>query len=199
MNQLLEDHKAHFPKWKSLLFRGYSIVCYGLGSKKKLLEEFQQLLQQNDVVVVNGFFPQLTTKNILKTITEDILEISGSFNSNSETIAAIFEAITEDLFLIIHNIDGQKLRSSEAQSDICRLISHPKIHLVCSLDHGNAGLLWDHQCRSNLNPIWFDCTTFRPYTEEGVGGNMKTQLASLWRVWPSLTPNAKNIYKIIIK
>ena len=199
MNRLFEDHRAQFPKWRSLLYRGYSIVCHGLGSKKKLLGEFQQLMEQNDLVEVNGFWPFLTIKRILKTITEEILEISGSFKSTSEHMEAIFAAITTDLFLIIHNIDGQKLRTSTVQSDICRLISHPKIHLVCSLDHVNAGLLWDQQCISYLNPIWFDCTTFLPYTEEGVGGDKKTELASLGSVWPSLTQNAKKIYTIIIK
>jgi origin recognition complex subunit 2 len=199
MNRLFEGHRAQFPKWTSLLYRGYSILCHGLGSKKKLLEEFHQQIVEKDCVVVNGFFPFLTIKQILKTITEDILEISGNFSSTSEHLEEIFSRITTDLFLIIHNIDGQQLRTRMVQSVICRLISHPRIHLVCSLDHINAPLLWDQQCMSNLNPIWFDCTTFLPYTEEGVGGDKKTELSSLGSVWPSLTPNARKIYIIIIK
>jgi origin recognition complex subunit 2 len=110
MNRLMEGHRAQFPKWTSLLYRGYSIMCHGLGSKKKLLEEFDQQLVE-DSVVVNGFFPCLTIKQILKTITEDILEISGNFSSTSEHLEEIFSCITTDLFLIIHNIDGQQLRT----------------------------------------------------------------------------------------
>ena len=200
MNWLSEDHRSQFPKWMSLLHRGYSILCYGLGSKKKLLEEFHQvMLLEEDCVVVNGFFPFLTIKQILNTITEDILEIPGKFKSISEHMEEIFSSISTDLFLILHNIDGPKLRTSNVQSDICRLISHPQIHLLCSIDHVNAPLLWDQQCMSYLNPIWFDCTTFMPYTEERIGGDKKTKLSSLDRVWPSLTPNAKKIYTIIIK
>ena len=54
--------------------------------------------------------------------------------------------------------------------------------------------------------LWFDSTTFLPYLEEaGDASNLlarktgSSALSSLSSVWASLTPNAKNIYTIIIK
>eukprot|EP00090_Calanus_glacialis_P006380 TRINITY_DN14975_c0_g1_i1.p1 TRINITY_DN14975_c0_g1~~TRINITY_DN14975_c0_g1_i1.p1 ORF type:complete len:586 (-),score=222.95 TRINITY_DN14975_c0_g1_i1:96-1853(-) len=207
VRELIEDHRVQFPKWLSLLHRGYSVVCYGLGSKKSLLHDFHEnLLLDKDCVVVNGFFPSLTIKQILGTITEDILEIEGNFSSTSEHLEEIFSCLTTDLYLLVHNIDGSTLRTSKVQSTLASLASHPLVHLVCSIDHINAPLIWDQQCLSKLNLIWFDCTTFLPYMEEAGGADSlmvrktgQLALASLGSVWASLTPNAKKIYIIIIK
>ena len=205
--ELIEDHRAQFPKWLALLHRGYSIVSYGLGSKKSLLHDFHEnWLVDNDCVVVNGFFPSLSIKDILNIITVEILDIEETFSSTTEQLGKIFASLTHDLYLLIHNIDGPKLRSNKVQSTLAHLASHPLVHLVCSIDHINAPLLWDQQCLSKFNFIWFDCTTFLPYLEEagGVDNLMvkKTEevaLASLGSVWASLTPNAKKIYTIIIR
>jgi len=207
VRELIEDHRVQFPKWLSLLHRGYSVVCYGLGSKKSLLHDFHEdFLLDRDCVVVNGFFPSLTVKQILATITEDILEIEGNFSSTSEHVEEIFSSITSDIYLLIHNIDGPTLRTSKVQATLANLASHPLIHLVCSIDHINAPLIWDQHCLSKLNFIWFDCTTFLPYLEEAGGADSlmvrrtgQLALASLGSVWASLTPNAKKIYIIIIK
>jgi len=207
VRELIEDHRVQFPKWLSLLHRGFSIVCYGLGSKKSLLHDFhERLLINRDTVVVNGFFPSLTIKQILGTISEDILGIIGNFSSTSEHLEEIFSALTTDIYILIHNIDGPTLRTNKVQSALASLASHPLVHLVCSIDHINAPLIWDQQCLSKLNFIWFDCTTFLPYLEEAGGADnlmvRKTgqlALASLSSVWASLTPNAKKIYIIIIK
>ena len=43
----------------------------------------------DDCVVVNGFFPSLTLKSILTSISEDILEIDSTFSSNPEHVDAI--------------------------------------------------------------------------------------------------------------
>jgi len=206
VRELLEDHRVQFPKWLSLLHRGYSIVCYGLGSKKSLLHDFhERFLLDKDCVVVNGFFPSLSIKQILSTITEDILEVEGNFSATSEHLEEIFSSLTSDLYILIHNIDGPTLRTNKVQSTLATLASHPLVHLVCSIDHINAPLIWDQQCLSKLNLIWFDCTTFLPYLEEAGGADSlmvkktgQLALASLGSVWASLTPNAKKIYIIII-
>ena len=48
------------------IFRnGFNILLYGLGSKRVLLDQFRSSkLSANVQVVVNGFFPSLTLKNV---------------------------------------------------------------------------------------------------------------------------------------
>ena len=81
-------------------------MCYGLGSKKSLIHDFHEnFLLEKDCVVVNGFFPSLSIKHILNTITEDILDIEGNFSSTTEQLDEIFSSLTADLYLLVHNID----------------------------------------------------------------------------------------------
>ncbi|XP_023343930.1 origin recognition complex subunit 2-like [Eurytemora carolleeae] len=206
IQELVYDHKVNYPKWLSLLHRGYSIVTYGLGSKKYLIHDFQQeLLTDDDCVVVNGFFPSLTLKSILTSISEDILEIDSTFSSNPEHVDAILSGVENDLYLLIHNIDGSMLRNEKTQSVLADLASHPKIHLVCSIDHINAPLIWDQLKLARFNFIWFDATTFLPYTDEAAGESMMVkasgglQLASITHVLAALTPNAKRIFLVLAK
>ena len=205
----MKDHQVQFPRWMSHIHRGFSIVCYGLGSKKSLLHKFhEKYLEDKDTVVVNGFFPSLTLKQILSTISEDIMEIEGNFSSIADHIEEILANLSSHLYLIIHNIDGPMLRNTKTQSAISKLVASPKVHLLCSIDHINAPLIWDQECLGRLNLLWFDTTTFLPYLEEAVDASnllcRKTDsststLAGLSSVWDSLTPNARNIYTIIIK
>jgi origin recognition complex subunit 2 len=204
IQELLYDHKVNYPKWLSLLHRGYSIVTYGLGSKKSLIHDFQQeLLSDKDCVVVNGYFPSLTLKSILSSISEDILELDATFSSVPDQVQTILSSIEEDLYLLIHNIDGSMLRNEKSQSVLAELANHPKIHLVCSIDHINAPLIWDQLKLARFNFIWFDSTTFLPYTEEAAGESVMVrasgglQLASITNVLAALTPNAKRIFLVL--
>lgn len=204
---LLRDYRAKFDKWLLLLQEDFNIVTFGLGSKKGLLQDFHtQMLKDQDSLVINGFFPSLTIKHILNAITEDLLEHEGSFGSASDQVDFICGALERDLFLILHNIDGPILRNDKTQTLLAQLAANPKIHFVCSIDHINAPLIWDQHKLSRFNFVWFDMTTFLPYTEETRNENsfMVKQsgalaLNSLNHVFASLTPNAKGVYLIIVR
>nr|XP_045597029.1 origin recognition complex subunit 2-like [Procambarus clarkii] len=208
---LIEEHRNMFPRWMTFLCEGFSIFLYGLGSKKQLISKFQQeYLPDFDHIVVNGFFPSLTLKNILNNITEDILDHTGSFHSVQEQLEFIHEFYTktsaESLFIIIHNIDGPMLRGEKAQSAIAYLASIPNVHLLASIDHINAPLIFDSSKMSQYNALWCDATTLAPYSEEtSYENSMLVQqsgslaLSSLIHVFRSLTPNAKGIFLLLAK
>jgi origin recognition complex subunit 2 len=44
------------------------------------------------------------------------------------------------IFMIVHNIDGEALRSSQVQMILSRLAATPRIHLIASVDNINAQL-----------------------------------------------------------
>eukprot|EP00095_Tigriopus_kingsejongensis_P011502 maker-scaffold56_size446035-snap-gene-3.23 protein:Tk11502 transcript:maker-scaffold56_size446035-snap-gene-3.23-mRNA-1 annotation:"origin recognition complex subunit 2-like" len=210
IGSLLADYRRKYKKWHSLLKQDFNIVLFGLGSKKGIIQEFQsQFLESESVLVVNGFFPSLTVKQILNSISVDILGSPNSFSSIPEQVEYIRKVLSdpeeEDIFLLIHNIDGSMLRNDKAQTTIAQLAEHPKIHLICSIDHINAPLIWDQHKLSKMNLVWFDTTTFLPYTEETRNENSlmvkdsgRLALNSLTHVFASLTPNAKGIYNLII-
>ncbi|XP_017780147.1 PREDICTED: origin recognition complex subunit 2 [Nicrophorus vespilloides] len=207
-----EECKDNFNRWICLLHENFNLLFYGLGSKRNVLHEFHELvLKDQPVLVVNGFFPSLTLKDILDAITHDMLQMQGeSFAnvfSNCEAIVDAFAEIPDQhLYLLVHNIDGDMLRNHKAQAALAMLASARNIHLVASIDHINAPLVWDHNKLSKFNFVWWDCTSFLPYTDEtSFESSMMVQrtgnlaLSSLRNVFLSLTSNAKGIYKLILK
>ncbi len=110
------------------------------------------------------------------------------------------------IYLLIHNIDGPMLRNDKTQSALARLASQPNVHLICSIDHINAPLIWDQQKLTKLNFAWFDTTTFLPYSEEIryessllVSQSGALALNSLIHVFKSLNQNAREIYLKIVR
>ncbi|KAG7227351.1 hypothetical protein INR49_000356 [Caranx melampygus] len=183
IQQLHSKHRKHFSKWMLQLQLGFSVLVYGLGSKKTLLEDFRvSHLAQEIHLVVNGFFPSITLKSCVHT-GPDL-----------------------HVYLIIHNIDGPMLRGEKTQSALGQLASIPNLHLVASLDHINAPLVWDQFKQSQFNWLWWECVTFQHYTEETSYENSllvqqtgALALSSLTHVLRSLTPNARGIFKLLVK
>ncbi|XP_062907803.1 origin recognition complex subunit 2 [Mobula hypostoma] len=211
VRQLNKGHKNFFLKWMLQTRLGFSILLYGLGSKRELLEEFRsQMLEGTVHLVVNGFFPSITLKSILNSITEEVLQSEGSFRNPMDQLGFITRAFNEDpsldLYLLIHNIDGQMLRGERNQQILSQLAAIPGVHLLASIDHLNAPLMWDQTRSSFFNWLWYEVTTFKPYTEETLYENSLLvqqsgvlALSSLIHVLRSLTPNARGIFKLLAR
>ena len=145
MNAIMEEYKSYFPKWLYILNEGYNILLYGLGSKRQLLQSFHRsILSEQTVLVINGFFPSLTLKDILDSITNDILDAGISPGNPHEAVDMIEEEFAlipqTHLYLIVHNLDGAMLRNAKAQSILARLAKIPNIHMLASVDHINTPL-----------------------------------------------------------
>uniref|UniRef100_A0A4W6C5D7 Origin recognition complex subunit 2 n=1 Tax=Lates calcarifer TaxID=8187 RepID=A0A4W6C5D7_LATCA len=211
IQQLHSKHQKHFSKWMLQLQLGFSVLVYGLGSKKALLEDFRvSHLAEEIHLVVNGFFPSITLKSILNALTCEVLEHQGSFRTPSDQIQFITQTLKESpdlhVYLLIHNIDGPMLRGEKTQSALGQLASLPNLHLVASLDHINAPLVWDQFKQSQFNWLWWECVTFQHYAEETSYENSllvqqtgALALSSLTHVLRSLTPNARGIFKLLVK
>jgi origin recognition complex subunit 2 len=145
IKQLHEEYFSFFPKWMLLLNEGFSVLLHGIGSKRGILTEFrEQMLKNQTVVVINGFFPSLTIKDVLDAITKDVLETTITNSNYHEVVDEIdveFQAQPDlHLFLIVHNIDGVMLRNNKAQHILSRLAKVKNIHLLASIDHINTPL-----------------------------------------------------------
>jgi len=208
---MIEEHVADFHHWMTLLCEGFSMFLYGLGSKRNIISQFQQMfLNDYDHLVINGFFPSLTIKSILNNITQDILEYGGSFHSVPDQLDYIRNHYSnpdaDQLFLLIHNLDGAMLRTEKAQSVMAHLAQSPRICVMASIDHINAPLIFDGSKVSQYNAIWWDATTLTTYSEETgyenslmVHNSGTLALSSLIHVFKSLTPNAKGIFLLLAR
>ncbi|XP_036110062.1 origin recognition complex subunit 2 isoform X1 [Molossus molossus] len=211
LKQLNQQYEQLFHKWMLQLHLGFNIVLYGLGSKRDLLERFRATMLQDSMhVVINGFFPGISVKSILNSITEEVLDHMGTFRNVLDQLDWIINKFKEDssleLFLLIHNLDSQMLRGDKSQQIIGQLSSLHNIYLIASIDHLNAPLMWDHVKQSLYNWLWYETTTYSPYTEETSYENSllvkqsgSLPLSSLTHVLRSLTPNARGIFRLLIK
>ncbi|NWS06915.1 ORC2 protein, partial [Motacilla alba] len=209
IRDLNQQHESLFSKWMLQLHLGFNIVLYGLGSKRDLLEKFRTSLLQDSVhLVVNGYFPSITVKSILTSITEEVLDHIGTFRSPLDQLEFITKRFKEDssleLYVLIHNLDSQMLRGERSQQILAQLSSLPSIYLIASIDHINAPLMWDQAKLSLYNWLWYETTTFNPYVEETSYENSllvqqsgSLALSSLMHVLHSLTLNARGIFRLL--
>ncbi|XP_071580138.1 origin recognition complex subunit 2 [Temnothorax nylanderi] len=206
---LTENCRSFFSMWQFILEEGYSLLLHGVGSKRNLINDFHNEIADHPTLVINGFFPSLTLKDILDNIITDLLDLDCPANPNDclELIETVMKDNPDDrLYLIIHNIDGIMLRSNKVQNILASLAAIPNIHVVASVDHVNAPLLWDHIKRAKFNFYWWDATTLLPYqAETSYESSLLVQqssglvLSSLQNVFLSLTSNARTIYLILVK
>ncbi|XP_048809160.1 origin recognition complex subunit 2 isoform X2 [Lagopus muta] len=209
IKELNQQYESQFSKWMLQLHLGFNIVLYGLGSKHDLLEKFRTSMLQDSVhLVVNGYFPSITVKSVLNSITEEVLDHIGTFRSPLDQLEFIMKRFKEDssleLYVLIHNLDSQMLRGERSQQILAQLSSLPSIYLIASIDHINAPLMWDQAKQSLYNWLWYETTTFSPYVEETSYENSllvqqsgSLALSSLTHVLHSLTPNARGIFRLL--
>lgn len=208
---MLHGYEQNFDRWMLEMHKGYNIIVYGGGSKQQLLHAFCEAhFAYRPLIVVNGFFPSLTIKDILQAIKVQTLDITANSRSDHEVVDLIASALdsapNKHVYLVINNIDGVMLRKTKDQHIISRLAKIKNLHLIASMDHINAPLMWDQTCINNFNFVWYDCTTLLPYKNETAFENSvffqnsnELDLAAMSNVFRSLTTNARGIYMILVK
>ena len=211
--QALHDvYRALHKYWLVQLGQGFNILLYGYGSKHTVIEQFCHNQLTNEYhLVVNGFFPGLSLKQILNEITSEVLEHSGTFKNHVSQCNFICRSLCGeegdapgDLFLIIHNIDGVALRDEKTQFALSLLSTCPKVHIIASVDHINSSLLWDEIVLARYNWIWHDVTTFERYTMETsyensllIHQSSSLELTSLTSVLKSVPEKTHKMFELL--
>ncbi|NWH53527.1 ORC2 protein, partial [Fregata magnificens] len=209
IKELNQQYESLFSKWMLQLHLGFNIVLYGLGSKRDLLEKFRTSALQDSVhLVVNGYFPSITVRSILNSITEEVLDHIGTFRSPLDQLEFIIKRFKEDssleLYVLIHNLDSQMLRGERSQQILAQLSSLPSIYLIASIDHINAPLT--HvlllMCKIDLVMyVWWEQLEALIGTVAVLNQNLQQSgslaLSSLTHVLRSLTLNARGIFRLL--
>jgi len=215
-DELIKSHEGNWDQWVFFLQNGFNLLFSGFGTKKSLIEGFcMAKLNFGGLIVVNGFFKGMNVSSILTGILEKILKgkvSRGRDNfSNVNNICShmtINRPVVERIILVVHNIDSENLSSPESQYLLALLSSHPRIHLLASIDHYNAELLWGSRTLELFS--WFRCQTptFKPYLdvmqecpEKGYLTDTISDSSRMARgvnhVLDSLTPNHVDILKAL--
>uniref|UniRef100_A0A224Z5P6 Origin recognition complex subunit 2 n=1 Tax=Rhipicephalus zambeziensis TaxID=60191 RepID=A0A224Z5P6_9ACAR len=206
--KLLSNYNSSFGHWLALLREGFTILLHGPGSKLKLLQKFKEaVLADFASITVNGFNPSLSYTEILHSILQCIPRGDAASSLGSALVINIVEHFSrndvEDIFILINNIDGLGLRSAKVQEILSTLSTASHIHIIASVDHINAALLWNQETSRRFQFVWISATTFEPYALESSLEPLKSSasnaLSSLKHVFCSLTPNARKIFLLVAR
>ncbi|RNA37462.1 cleavage stimulation factor subunit 2 tau variant [Brachionus plicatilis] len=205
INQFYENN--FFSEWFKLMNFGFNILVHGVGSKKALIQKFcQSYLDDFYFVELLGFHHDINTKNLLKNIVSEVLELGDAFKTPDEQLNAINQNLNSPLYLVIHNIDGNCLRDTSTQYSLSELASNKFIHILATVDHVNSSLLWDQVQNASFKWINFEVNTLEAYNDEIMFENSlmlsqqgNVQLSSMIHILKSLTQNAKNIFLIMVQ
>ncbi|KAI8893506.1 origin recognition complex subunit 2-domain-containing protein [Globomyces pollinis-pini] len=211
INYLESQYKRMFKQWAFELEQQFSLMFYGFGSKRKLLESFTDSeLNNGPIIEVFGFHPNVSLKQIFTGVLSDLFNykgVQGNLLNQVQNITRLLMENDEFCFVtfLIHNVEGEGLASEPSQQAISILSTCPKIRLVCSCDHINTALLWDQSKLTHLNLAWHDVTTFQPYHTETsfenslITSQQKDQRLGVRYVLRSLPSNARNIFVLLAK
>lgn len=226
---LLELHSRAYDQWIFELQEGFNICLYGYGSKRAITSEFTAQMYQHlsnqapykgtkktpKIVVINGYTPGVTPKDVLTTIASAVISKSGKLpNQTSSLLTYILDHLVRDspphpLLVVINSIDSANLRKSAVQSTLASLAAHPFINLLCTADTPNFPLLWDVGLKAQFRFLFHDATTFESYSVEmdpvetvnellGRSGRRIGGRDGVGFVLKSLPEHARALFRIIV-
>lgn len=183
---LLELHSRAYDQWLFELEEGFNICLYGYGSKRAISSEFTahlyyHLLTQAPfkgtkktpkIVVINGYAPGITLKDVLSTVASAAVPNPGKLpNQPTSLLTYILDHLSRDppahpVTIVINSVDSPGLRRSPTPTMLASLAAHPSINLVCTADTPNFPLLWDVGLRAQYRFLFHDATTFASYDAE---------------------------------
>eukprot|EP00873_Tetraselmis_striata_P040751 jgi/Tetstr1/461015/TSEL_006165.t1 len=208
MESLRVERSKAFMRWRFLLSQRFSLLLHGVGSKRKLLEDFaESSLTDGGCLLVYGFLPTTKARDVLDACASALLRASASSKRASarELVQGLRELGTERrLYVVLHNIDGPALRDAESQVLLSQIADCPAISLVASMDHLDTALLWEKQMSSRFNWIWEDATTYAPYMAEAalqpsllLGRKSEQTSKGATVVLVSLPQKARRIFQVL--
>ncbi|KAF8517439.1 origin recognition complex subunit 2 [Hysterangium stoloniferum] len=201
LQNVYDGHKKLFPRYALELAEGFNLLFYGFGSKRRLLNEFATTFcaKRGHVAVINGYMPRVSIKDIITSIEEipglsDVPLSLGMTGLEAQTrriydfflppaVRPTQAASTRPLFLLIHNIDSPLLRAPKSKALLSLLALNPRIHIIASVDHINAQMIWsisEASARKHIYDkdttevpptrgfawVWHDMTTMQHYDAE---------------------------------
>ena len=208
LTSLYHLHRRKFPQWRFELDHGFNLLFYGAGSKKTVLNDFQEnYLQDFPCLVIKGDSETLTLNAILDGITQILQKqtTGRSYLKRTENILSMLSCSSKvpRIALIIHNIDGEVLTTDTCQTVLTTLAKHEKICIIATSDHVNIGMLWSNADLAKFNWVFHDVTTLADYNgdlvKRGRGKENMATVDSAEKVLKSLTSNAHAVFKVLVE
>lgn len=150
-------HKSSFEEWRFLLSTNHSLLFFGAGSKRTLLNHFceQELDKEGYALAIDGFDSRVTVEAIMDLLVTLFLDgeepspkpsiamsdhqrigISNPWKAHElvERAIVVSRALAHKasislvpIFLVIHNLDGESFRNTLAQESLAALLVNSNV------------------------------------------------------------------------
>lgn len=221
-------HSRSFPQWNFELSQSFNICLYGYGSKRRLVTSFANHLHSlypsppPKIIIINGYIPNLTIRQILTTIAGVAFDSSPSSiptklgTQPREIVTSILTHITTSppsspIHIFINSLDAPPLRRAPVPSLLALLAANSHIRVLATCDTPSFHLLWDAPTREQYSFLFHDTTTYESYAPVEIGSVVDDVNKLLGRsgrsikgkegvgfVLQSLPENARNLYRVLI-
>ncbi|KAF1981279.1 ORC2-domain-containing protein, partial [Aulographum hederae CBS 113979] len=213
-------HSRSFDQWLFELNNGFNICLYGYGSKRAITEKFaahayQVTSKPSKIVVMNGYSPDVTVRDVLDTVAADMFPRTLKLPAQPPALLQIIlETLSSKppaspILIILNSIDAPPLRNHRVQSVFAALSGHPSVSLLATADTPTFPLLWDLSLRGDFRFAFHDCTTFESYSSEvdvvtsinellGRSGRRVQGRDGVAFVLKSLPENARSLYRVLV-
>ena len=221
-------HSRSFPQWNFELSQSFNICLYGYGSKRRLVTSFAHHLHSLNpspppkMIVINGYIPNLTIRQVLTTIAGVAFDSSPSSiptklgTQPREIVNSILTHITTSppsspIHIFINSLDAPPLRRAPVPSLLALLAANSHIRVLATCDTPSFHLLWDAPTREQYNFLFHDTTTYESYAPVEIGSVVDDVNKLLGRsgrsmkgkegvgfVLQSLPENARNLYRVLV-
>uniref|UniRef100_A0AAG5DML2 Origin recognition complex subunit 2 n=1 Tax=Anopheles atroparvus TaxID=41427 RepID=A0AAG5DML2_ANOAO len=170
IKEMLTKYEQEFPLWLVILHQGFNLMLHGMGSKRVLLDSFyRKHMMKKNAVVLQGFSPELSVKDVLDAIANYLHLMLPTANTH-KAIDAIENKLRRTpnihLFLLVHNMDGEPMRNELMQMVLCRLATIPNVHIVATIDSISLPSMWTTSQVDLFNFSWRKVITMLPDATE---------------------------------
>jgi len=156
-----------FEEWGNVLDMDCNVLLYGYGSKINIASLFCEFFGKGYIFIsFNGYDSSVTVGDLLKLVLNKIHPNTPISICNIRTIRNALKETNKKLLILIHNIDGFKLRVKGQQKILSSLAAIPNVSIVATIDNISSTLLWDSTDLLKFNWISFNVSTRVPYTTE---------------------------------
>ncbi|CDW84995.1 origin recognition complex subunit 2-like [Stylonychia lemnae] len=172
----ISTHTA-FAQMKYFLGCGFNLLLYGVGSKRKFINNFiaKNKLGQN-IIIINGFHSGANIKSLtnplIKLIWKQLSQKIQSVSSN-DVISEIIEILDklrqnelDFIYIVIHSFDISQLKQKDLMRLITKLSQTRIIKFIMSVDQIRAGLIWSETDLDYLNFYCIQVNTFEDFDVE---------------------------------
>lgn len=197
-------HRAVFSAAKPPPFpsRGYSVLLYGYGSKRALLDKFAASASPGGVLCVDAGAAGATARGATLAAAK-ALGLAPRGRSAGAALDALGAAPAgRCLTVVVHGVD--RFAKAGDHDALSRLAAAPPIRLIASSDHAAAPLLWDKEVAGRFNWRWADATSFAPYGRDlgrlpglSAGDRDEATAESAAAVLAALVPNARAVFGLL--